>query len=357
MKRFAYVGCRTTRERDACGNGIEVFSINDSTGEWKHVETVETLENPSYLTFDKTERFLYVVHGDTTKASAFCADESTGKLEHINTVDLGGSNPVYILPDRTNSALLIACLGTGDIVSVRREEDGSLGPVTHRYMFDGNEGEKKMTCPHQIYYDRKEEHLFVSLKGIKKTTIPALEGLAVFSFCPETGFEKLQSIKGRNFDHCRQVTLSPDNRFVYMLNELQSVIVVLDYDEKSGEIRPFQVVQTLPESCVNTGRLLAGTICCTEDGAYLYASNRGHDSIAMFSVDKYIGHIRSMGWVPTMGRKPRFICIDPTGQYVYAANEESSTIAQFRIENNGMLTYTNYMIKTGSPVCIAFKGE
>lgn len=354
MKRFAYVGCRTTRERSACGNGIEVYQVNDVTGSWIHVGTVKTLENPSYLSFDKEKQYLYAVHGDTTKASAFKLEPETGMPVYINSIELGGSNPVFLLPDHTNREMLIACLGSGSIMAVRREEDGGLGTVDARYVFPGNEDAQKMTCPHQIYYDMDERYLIVSLKGIKKTTIPAYEGLAVFHFSPESGFHKIQSIGGRNFDHCRQVTVHPDNRFVYLLNELQSRIISLYLDGATGRMAPFQVTQTLPDTCVDTGALLAGTLCCTKDGRYLYVSNRGHDSLAMFSVEQETGRLTNIGWIPSMGRHPRFICLDPTSRYLYAANEKSHTIIQYRVEENGLLTCTNNIIETGSPVCIIF---
>lgn len=354
MKQFAYVGCRTTRERNACGKGIEVYEVNDITGSWQHVRTVKTLENPSYLAFDKTKRYLYAVHGDTTKASAFYLEPDTGIPQYINSVELGGDNPVFLLPDRTNQEMLVACLGSGNIMAVRREEDGSLGKIDAQYMFPGNENEQKKTCPHQIYYDMEEKYLIVSLKGIKKTTIPAYEGLAVFQFSPQAGFHKIQSISGRNFDHCRQIAVHPGNQFVYLLNELQSRIISLYLDGSTGCMTPFQVSQTLPDSCVDTGSLLAGTLCCTRDGRYLYASNRGHDSIAMFRVDQETGRLENIGWIPSMGRQPRFICLDSASRYLYAANEKSHTIIQYKIEENGLLTCTNNVIETGSPVCIVF---
>ncbi|MBS1483245.1 MAG: beta-propeller fold lactonase family protein, partial [Clostridium sp.] len=159
MKRYAYIGCRTTRERDACGNGIEVYQVNDITGGWQHMGTVKTLENPSYLAFDKEGQYLYAVHGDTTKASAFYLEPGTGMPQAINSVELKGSNPVFLLPDHTNQDMLIACLGSGNIVAVQRREDGGLGGVDAQYMFPGNEDVQKMTCPHQIYYDMDEKYL------------------------------------------------------------------------------------------------------------------------------------------------------------------------------------------------------
>ena len=99
--KYAYVGCRTTRERNARGKGLKVFKISDETGEWKEIQCLETEPNPSYQCLDLEEKYLYSVHGDITKVSSYRILED-GKLEHMNTIDIGGKNPVFITPDRTN---------------------------------------------------------------------------------------------------------------------------------------------------------------------------------------------------------------------------------------------------------------
>jgi 6-phosphogluconolactonase (cycloisomerase 2 family) len=354
VKRLAYVGCRSTRERDARGNGIEVYEVNDITGEWRHAGTVPARENPSYLAFDSEKKYLYAVHGDTDEMSAFSLDAETGMPVYLNTVTLGGSNPVYLVPDPSNRYMIVACLGTGNIVAVGLNGDGSLGKAEYNYVFPGNEGEQKTTCPHQVYYDNSGKYLIVSCKGVKKTTIPAVMGLAVFNFSPEKGFELLESISGRNFDHCRHVAVHPGNRFVYQVNELQNSVISLYLDNSTGQMTPFQVISTLPDHCVDTRRLLASGICMTKDGRYVFVSNRGHDSIAIYSADQKNGRLTSIGWMPTMGRQPRFIGLDPTGHFLYAANEKSDTIEKFIVEDNGFLTYNGQASQTGSPVCIVF---
>ena len=352
MSSYAYVGCRTTRERNACGNGIEVYHIDES-GKWSHLSTVRTPDNPSYLSYDKTGKFLYAVHGDTHFASAYHINEKTYIPEYINTVELPGSNPVFLVPSPNNEDMIIACLGSGNIVAVQRTPEGGLGNIAAEYMFPGNDGIDKKTCPHQVLFDPGDKYLIVSLKGIKKTTIPAEEGLDVFTYHNQV-FNKIFSIKGRNFDHCRQVAFHPNNKYFYLLNELQSKVVALKL-ELTGKAIPFQVVETLPDDCVDTGRLLAGTVNCSRDGKHLFASNRGHDSIAMFDIEQETGRLVHTGWVETQGKKPRFTCIDPENRYFYAANEESHNIVQFSIENAGNLVPTGEVIKTGSPTCIVMQ--
>lgn len=353
MKQFVYVGSRTTRERNARGNGIEVYESDCRTGLWRHLQTVEGLENPSYLCMDKTGQYLYTVHGDQRQASALKIDQASGKLTWINTVDIPGQNPVYLLPDKSNRFLLIACLGTENIVAVERNEDGSLGRTVFNHLLPGAE-EGKNSCPHQIFYDREEKYLIVSAKGGRNITTGAKTGMNVFTFSAEEGFQLVYSLGGRNLDECRHVAVHPNNRFVYQVNERRNVVLSWLLDNETGEMTPFQTSQTLPDSCADPKLILASGIDITKDGRFVYVSNRGHDSIALFEVDPVSGKLSSLGFVPSMGDFPRFLGLDPESRFLYVANERSDNIAQYEVQRDGRLVLTNQEIKTGSPVCILF---
>lgn len=353
MKHLIYVGSRTTRERNAHGNGIEVYESDYSTGHWKHLQTVDGLENPSYLCMDKTHSYLYAVHGDQRQASAFKMDPESGRLTFLNTVDIQGQNPVYLLPDKSNRFILIACLGTENIVAVERNSDGTLGRVVHNHYLPGAE-EGKNTCPHQIFYDREEKYLIVSAKGGRDITTGAKTGINVFTFSPEAGFHCVYSLGGRNLDECRHVAVHPNNRFVYQVNERRNVVLSCILNNESGKLVPFQTSQTLPDNCADPKLILASGIDITKDGKFVYVSNRGHDSVALFEVDQTSGKLSSLGFVPSMGSFPRFLGLDLESRFLYVANERSDNIAQYEVQKDGRLILTNQQIKTGSPVCILF---
>ena len=353
MKNYIYVGSRTTRERKARGNGIEVYEADVSTGIWNHLQTVDGLENPSYLCFDKTGDYLYTVHGDLRSASALKIDHATGRLTYLNTVAIPGQNPVYLLPDKTNRFILIACLGTENIIAVRRNGDGTLGEVAFDHYLPGAE-EGKNSCPHQIYYDREENFLIVSAKGGRDITTGAKYGVNVFIFDGEKGFTPVFALGGRNLDECRHVTVHPNNRFVYQVNERRNVVLSYVLDSETGRMTPFQTSQTLPDNCADPKLILASGIDITKDGRYLYVCNRGHDSVAMYRVDSVSGKLTSIGFMPSMGDFPRFLGCDPESRYLYVANERGDTIVQYEIQADGTLVYTNQTIHTGSPVCIIF---
>lgn len=353
MKNYIYVGSRTSRERNARGNGIEVYETDSSTGIWSHTQTVAGLENPSYLCMDKTQTYVYAVHGDQCTASALKINKANGTLELLNTVNIEGQNPVYLLPDKSNNFILISCLGTENIVAVHRNADGTLGSVAYNYHLPGKE-EGKNSCPHQIFYDKEEKYLIVSAKGGRDITTGAKTGINVFTFNPENGFTPIYSLGGRNLDECRHITIHPNNKFVYQVNERRNVVLSYLLDNAKGSLTPFQTSQTLPDNCADPKLILASGIDISKDGKYLYISNRGHDSVALYKIDQISGKLKPMGFVPSMGNFPRFLGVDLQSRFLYVANERSDTIVQYEIQDNGSLVYTGQTIETGSPVCILF---
>jgi len=345
--RYAYVGCRTTKERNARGKGIEIYEVNDSNGSWTHVGTAGNLVNPSYLTFDHGKAFLYTVHGDFSEVSSFSVDRATGLLTLLGQTNCEGENPVFLTPDRSNKFILTANLQTGTIVALPRKNDGNLGPVAFKTTIPGiKEGD--VSHPHQIIYDHSQSVLFVPSQGRKagysKTT--------VFTFSPETGFAVKFVLPTRDRAEARHVAVHLNNRWIYLINEKDNTVCFHTFDVATGCMIPIQILSTLPETYVGNGQ--ASGIMVSHDGSHLYASNRIHDSVTIYAIDEKTGMLKTQGWVSTQGKTPRFITIDPTGQYLYAANEESDTILTFRIEENGSLTYTGQTIETGCPVCIVF---
>lgn len=348
MVRYAYVGCRTTKERNARGLGIEIYRVEDETGKWEHLYTIGDLINPSYLSFDKEKKFLYTVHGDFSEISSFAVDNITGNLSFLNRVSTEGTNPVFLTPDKTNSYMIVANLQTGTVVSLPRNEDGSLGNVKNKFVIAGKE-EDDVSHPHQTMFDNKQTYLLVPAQGrkagISKTT--------VLSFDSYNGsFSEKYILQTRELAEARHVAFHPNNRFLYLVNEKDNTVCFHIFDEQTGIMEPKQILSTLPETYTGNGQ--ASGIMVSHDGKYLYVSNRKHDSIAIYEINAETGMLKSIDWVSTLGNTPRFITIDPTGQILYAANEESDTIIPYSIQPDGRLIHTGKIIETGSPVCIIF---
>jgi 6-phosphogluconolactonase (cycloisomerase 2 family) len=150
------------------------------------------------------------------------------------------------------------------------------------------------------------------------------------------------------------VDFHPTRPFAYVINELDSTITTYAFDPEKGVLKPLQVHTTLPSSY--TGNNTGAEIAVAPSGRFVYGSNRGHDSIAIFSIDQASGLLTSIGWEPTQGQTPRFFALDPSGEYLYAANQTSDTVVIFGVDRmTGTLRTTGEIVRVASPCTIAFR--
>ncbi|MBA5690658.1 lactonase family protein [Rugamonas apoptosis] len=348
---YAYVGSRTTKERNARGEGLSVFHV-DATGIWTQVQLIKNLVNPSFITLDRKQRRLYVVHGDHSEVSAFAIDPFSGKLTFMNRQSTGGKNPVHLAVDPANHFLFVANYATGSIATLPINADGSLASATSLVTLPGEPGPHKVqqtgSHPHQVMFDPSGRYLLVPDKG--------LDRVFSYSIHPQSGAllpAEVPSVAARSGSGTRHIAFHPRLPYAYVMNELNSSVTTYAWNANEGALTPMQVLPTTPASNIdeNTG---AGIIC-SANGKFVYGSNRGHDSVAIYHVNQESGLLEVVGWQPTGGNGPRFITIDPDSQFLYAANENSDTISRFRMNPaNGALTPAGEPIATGSPVCIVF---
>jgi len=347
---YAYVGCFTTEKRKARGKGIAVFRIDQSTGAWAQVEAYDAIANPHFLTLDHTQGFLYSAHGDSSEIGAYARDRQTGKLTLLNTQQTGGDNSSSVMPDPSNRHIILA---NGPGVAVFPiNDDGSLAPFSDLVIPVGEPGPYRRhqhgPHPHQAWFDRTGRFIVVPDKGLDKVHVfrfDALRGKLVPCDPP--------FVKARNAAGPRHVAFHPTQPYVYVVNELDSTVTAYQWNSDRGELKPFQIVPTTPTTY--TGNNTGAEIAMAPSAKFVYASNRGHDSIAIFAIDPTRGMLEPVGWESVQGRKPRFFALDPDGSHLYAANENSHTIVVFRIDReSGKLTPTGQVVETGSPSCIVF---
>jgi 6-phosphogluconolactonase (cycloisomerase 2 family) len=355
MAGLAYVGCRTSRDRNAKGDGIGVWRIGVDR-RWTRIQLVGDLFNPSYLAFDRTGRFLYTVHGDGDEASAFHIDPQTGSLAHLNTVKTGGWNPVHLTPDPHNRFMVIAnhIVKSGvksGIASLPIGEDGRLGAPVDVVAFDGAIGphrvEQPFPKPHQVAFDRSGRFLIVPDKGCDKVRVFTLDDVGkLHEMVPAEA-------SARETSGPRHVCFHPSNRYAYVVNELDSTVVSYRFDPTTGTLLPFQNLLAIPASFTANSR--ASEIAISADGRHVYASSRGSDGVAIFAVDGTSGRLTAIGWADALGKTPRYIGQSPTGSEMVIANEESHTIVSYRVDReSGLLTDSLVVAETGSPTCILF---
>jgi len=349
---FVYVGCYTTKQRNARGEGINVYSMDRTSGIWTHVQLVKDLVNPSWLALDQQQRVLYSAHGDGEVVTALSIDRSTGRLKMLGQQATGGKNGVRIAVDSTNKFLVCANYSSGTVAVLPIAPDGSLGPLTDLVSLTGTPGphrtEQSSPHPHDVPFDRSGRFVVVPDKGLDKVFVFKLDttrGKLVPSDAP---FATSRPGAGP-----RHVDFHPSKPNAYAINELDSTITTYRFDGASGELKALQVITTLPPSF--TGNNTTSEIAVAPSGRFVYGSNRGHDSIAVFAVDAGTGVLTPVDWEPTQGKTPRFFTLDPSGRYLYAANQDSDTIVCFRVDpGSGKLSSTGNVVKTGSPSSIVF---
>jgi 6-phosphogluconolactonase (cycloisomerase 2 family) len=350
--RFAYVGCYTTSQRYARGDGIHVYLIDDATGAWTPVQTVGNLVNPSFLVASPDGQHLYSVHGDEPYATAFSMDPASGKLTLLNRAETGGRNGVHQALDPAGRFLIVANYASGSIAVMPVKTDGKLEDASQVVPLPGQPGphrvEQTSSHPHQILFDPSGRYVVVPDKG--------LDRIFVFRFDPSSG--KLSptgqgSAVARAGSGPRHGAFHPTLPVLWVLNEIASTVTTYHWEAERGHLRAVQILPVIPPEF--TGENTSSEIAVSAGADFLYCSNRGHDSIACLAVDPATGLLTTAGWTSSRGRTPRFIAFDPRSRFLYAANEQSDTIVPFRAEpTSGRLTANGEPIHNASPVSIAF---
>lgn len=351
---FAYVGSRTTRERHARGQGISVYRVGDGVGQGggtlSLVQVVGDLVNPSYLVLSASGSHLYTVHGDQSEVSAFRVDRATGKLQFLNRQSTQGRNPVHLALDVGGRRLVVTNHIGASVAVLSVAADGALGPVEQIVPFDGPPGphrvEQQQAKPHFNLFDPSGRFVVVPDKGLDR----------VFSFRLDAGRlhpAAVPFVQTREGAGPRSLVFHPRRPIAYVVNELDSTLTSYRFDRATGALTPLQIVTTLPSSF--TGNSRAAGVAIDASGRTVYASNRGHDSIAVFRVDADSGLLEFVAAEPSGGRTPRFFTLSPDGRQLYALNEDSDRIVTFSVDaETGRLAPTAEAVACGSPVCMVF---
>lgn len=345
----AYVGCRTTEARHARGKGIKVFDIDEKTGDWKEIQCLKTEENPSYLAMDNTENYLYSVHGDFTCVSSYRI-EKDGTLTYLNCIEIGGKNPVYLTVDKTNRWLIVGTLQGGSLYVVERKENGELGRIQEKFVFEGKEA-GNISFIHQCIWDQKKNYIFAPAQGRDQ----GYGQIRVLRFDSETGkFTQTCQVMAAAKEEPRHVVVHPNNRFVYLINEKGNSIVYFEFDEETGELFPKQKVSTLPDTYM--GESQASTLDIDATGSILIGADRTFDALVWYRIDTKTGYLKTIGFTSAIGKTPRFIGFNKAKTKLYVANEDNDTIIEMVMDNRReMLETTGRIIRTESPVCIVFR--
>ena len=349
---LAYVGAYTTPERRGRGKGINVYRIDPASGAWSHLHLLEDAPNPSWLAVDPRGRVLYSAHGDGDEVGAYAIEPDSGRLQSLGRQATGGRNGVRLGIDGSGRFLVCANYSSGTVAVLPILPDGALGPLADLVPLEGAHGphptEQTSAHPHDIVFDNRGHFFLVPDKG--------LDAVFVFRVDPDTGRlvkADRPSMPARPGAGPRHGAFHPTRPYAYVLGELDSTITTFRFDVGTGALVPLQVTSTVPASF--GGKNTTSEVAVAPSGRFVYVSNRGHESIAILTVDAGTGLLTAIGWEPTQGRTPRFFCFDPAGAVVYVANQDSDTIVAFRADDKtGTLAPTGLVVEVGSPSSIAF---
>jgi len=348
---LAYVGGYTSQDRNGRGDGINVYRIDEPSGAWSHVQHLGDLVNPSWLTLDPKRPVLYSAHGEGYEAIAYAIEPATGRLRILNRQPTQGKNGVRLGIEATGHYLVCANYSSGTVAVLPIEPDGTLGPLRDLVPLTGRTGphptEQTSAHPHDVAFDPRGRFCLVPDKGLDAVFVFRVDaaGRLVAATPP--------SVATRPGAGPRHAGFHPTGSYAYVLNELDSTLTTYRYAER-GSLEPLQTITTLPAGF--TGRNTTSEIAVAPSGRFVYASNRGHDSVAAFAVDPSTGTLSPVAWQPTQGKTPRFIGLDPAGATLYAANQDSDSIVAFRVDaRSGALTPAGQVIAVGSPSTVVFR--
>jgi 6-phosphogluconolactonase len=333
------------------GEGIYIYRFNTTTGSATFVNKTTT-ENPSYLTFSNDEKFVYSVNqnGDNqpNEASAFLFDAKEGKLSFINKQNVNANGPCYITADKQNKWIFTANYFAGSISCLPINKDGSLAPLQQLIQHTGGsivKGRQESAHAHTVVFTQDEKYLAATDLGTDKISFYAFN--SNHSSTPLT-IDSTKDIIAIPGSGPRHLAFSKNNKILYAINELSGNISVYQNNKESKTL-----IQTISTDTTNNKDKGSGDIHISNDGKFLYATNRGkYNNISIYSIQSS-GKLSFIGLQPTLGKTPRNFIIDPTDNFLLVANQSSDNIFVFkRDKQTGLLNYTNIEIKVGTPVCL-----
>lgn len=352
---LVYVGTYTSRSSRS--EGIYIYKFDLENGALSFYKTVKNVVEPSYLAIGKSRKYLFAVNETTEFAnkksgavSAFAINQKTGDLTFLNQQPSLGGAPCYVCVSNDEKFVLVANYAGGSVAVLPVLPGGALGAAVDLRQHAGagaNKNRQEAPHAHSILLDKHNRFAFASDLGIDRTMI--------YRFDRETG--KLQPNPAQAFYQTkpgagpRHFAFHPHEKLAFVVNELDSTVSALSYDHEQGTLKEIQTVSTLPADF--SGASFCADIHVAPNGKFVYASNRGHDSIVSFRVDAANGNLEYVEHRSTTGKTPRNFAIDPTGRFLLAANQNSDSIVVFRIdEKSGKLAPANSAAQVPTPVCV-----
>jgi 6-phosphogluconolactonase len=351
---FVYVGAYT----GGTSKGIYLYRMDMETGVLTSEGLAAETPNPTFFDLTTNGKFLYAADEVNNfqgkhagSVGAYSVERGTGKLTLLDERSTVGDGPCHILIDHSGKDALIANYGGGSIAVLPIEADGKVDDAStfiQHYGKSINPDRQQKPHAHFITVDPANRFAFVCDLGLDKIMSYRFDAAAGKLTPNDPPFTEIKPGSGP-----RHLAFSANGRFAYLINEMASTINVFNYDATHGVLAEMQTISTLPVDF--KGSSTGAEIAIHPSGKYLYASNRGDDSIAVFAINPANGTLSFIQRQSVQGKTPRYFGIDPTGKYILDANQDSNNLVLFVINpENGQLTFTGKTWELASPVCVKF---
>jgi 6-phosphogluconolactonase len=337
---IVYVGAYTNSDN----KGIHAYRFNDSSGKLADIGLAAESSNPSFLAVSPNQRYLYAANENAKGAISAFSIGANGALNLLNMVSSKGDGPCHVAVDHTGKWLFAANYNSGSVAAFPIHGDGSLGEASAFVRHSGSSvNPQRQAGPHAHSANLSPDNRFVLVTDLGLDQILSykldLTQPAVTKVAPGSG--------------PRHLTFAPNGRFAYAINEMLGTVTVFQYNAEDGRLKELQTISALPAGFAAANS--AAEIAVHPNGKFLYASNRGNDSIAIFRIDSAKGTLTAAGQVSTQGRTPRNFAIDASGKFLLAANQDSGDVVVFRVDpSNGALMPTGETTSLASPVSLVF---
>ena len=348
-KFWVFVGTYT----DGKSKGIYRMVLDTASGKLSEPALAAELDNPSFLAVHPTRKYLYAVNetSGVGAVTSFGLDPKSGELTKLNQQSTKGDGPCHLVVDATGKNVLVANYGGGSVAVLPIGPDGTLAPASSFIQHRGEVFDKRRQGgphAHSINLDKGNRFAVVADLG--------LDRIFVYKFDPIHGTltpNDPPATKVKDRSGPRHFAFHPDGKHAYVINEIDCTVTAFDYDADRGTLTEVQKVPTMPVAVAP--RHSTAEVVVHPSGKFLYGSNRGHDSLAVYTIEPGTGRLKLVEYEPTGGKTPRNFAVDPTGSYVLAENQGSGTIVVFRVDpETRVLEPTGQVVEVPKPCCVKF---
>jgi 6-phosphogluconolactonase len=345
-KYNGYIGTYTKGD----SKGIYSFTLDTEAAKITEVTAVAYLENPTYLNISKDNRYLYAVmkDGDEGGVASFSIHEGSGELTPINTSLLPGTSPCHVSLNSNNQLLFSANYHKGEVVSyVLDSSTGAISSPVSIMKHDGSGPDPRQEKPHTHYAGITPDGGYLAVVEL------GIDCLITYKVEEDGNLTETSRLPLKGGSGPRHLVFHPNKEFAYIMTEFSSEVIVLNYHTENGHFSEKQLISTLPNNFTENNQ--GSAIHISSDGRFVYAGNRGHNSIAVFNVERETGELSLVERVSTEGDWPRDFSLDPTEKFLVASNQESGNLVLYaRDEGTGKLTLLQSDVAVPYPVCVKF---